>query len=254
MPSRSRPWRLARRSRTAAPSRRRAAARRSVSSSSLAETVLPTWTLQWKMTPSASICFTRRVDDALLHLEVGDAVAQQAAGLGALLVDVHVMAGARELLGGGEPGRARSRRWRCACRSSSPAARARPSLPRSARSAMAHSIALDGHRHVIDVERAGGLARRRAHAARHLGEVVGRVQVLRRLLPVGVIDEVVPVGDLVVDRAAGVTIGDAAVHAAGWPGPSCPPRSAPARTRANASRAPRRARTCARPARTRESP
>ena len=34
------------------------------------------------------------------------------------------------------------------------------------------------------------------------------------VLPVGVIDEVVPVRDLVVDRAAVVTIGNAAVHAA----------------------------------------
>ena len=45
------------------------------------------------------------LDDALLHLEVGDAVDQQSAGLGALLVDVHLMADARELLGGGETGR-----------------------------------------------------------------------------------------------------------------------------------------------------
>src|SRR6185437_15410624 len=72
----------------------------------------------------------------------------------------------------------------------------------------------DSDRHVVDVERARGFARRGANAARHLGEVVGRVQVLRRLLPVGVIDEVVPVGDLVVDRAPGVTIGDSTVHAA----------------------------------------
>ena len=35
------------------------------------------------------------VDDVLLHLEVGDAVAQQPAGPGALLVDVHLVAGAR---------------------------------------------------------------------------------------------------------------------------------------------------------------
>ena len=82
------------------------------------------------------------VDDPLLHLEVGDAVAQQAAGLGVLLVDVHIMTGARELLGGGETGRAGADDGDRACRSSSPAARARPSLPRSARSAMAHSIVL----------------------------------------------------------------------------------------------------------------
>ena len=35
---------------------------------------------------------------ALFHLEVGNAVAQQAAGLGVLLIDMDVVAGARELL------------------------------------------------------------------------------------------------------------------------------------------------------------
>ena len=42
------------------------------------------------------------VDDVLLHLEIGNAVAQQAAGLGVFLEQMHVMAGARELLRAGE--------------------------------------------------------------------------------------------------------------------------------------------------------
>ena len=46
------------------------------------------------------------IDQALLELEVGNAVAQQAAGLGVLLVDVDLMADARELLGAGEARRA----------------------------------------------------------------------------------------------------------------------------------------------------
>ena len=44
------------------------------------------------------------VDVVLLHLEVGDAVAQQPAGLGVLLVEMHVVAGARELLRAGHAG------------------------------------------------------------------------------------------------------------------------------------------------------
>ena len=48
------------------------------------------------------------VDVVLLHLEVGNAVAQQPAGLGVLLVDMHVVAGARELLGAGQARRARA--------------------------------------------------------------------------------------------------------------------------------------------------
>ena len=48
------------------------------------------------------------VDVALLHLEVGDAVAQQAAGLGVLLVEVDVVPGARELLRAGQARGARA--------------------------------------------------------------------------------------------------------------------------------------------------
>ena len=73
---------------------------------------------------------------------------------------------------------------------------------------------LDRHRRVLQVERAGGLARRRADAAGEFGEIVGAVQVARGLLPVVAIDQIVPVGDLVVHRTAVVTIGNAAVHAA----------------------------------------
>src|SRR3981081_3189903 len=40
------------------------------------------------------------------------------------------------------------------------------------------------------------------------------MQILSRFLPVPAIDEIVPVGDLVVHRAAGMTIGHAAIHAA----------------------------------------
>ena len=46
------------------------------------------------------------VDDVLFHLEVGNAVTQQAAGLGEFLEHMHVMAGARELLRAGQARRA----------------------------------------------------------------------------------------------------------------------------------------------------
>src|SRR5439155_3202660 len=48
------------------------------------------------------------VDDVLFHLEIGNAVAEQATGLGEFLVDMDVVAGARELLGRGEARRARA--------------------------------------------------------------------------------------------------------------------------------------------------
>src|SRR5207253_8157792 len=49
---------------------------------------------------------------------------------------------------------------------------------------------LDGHRRVGEVERARLLARSRADAAGELGEVVGRVEVGQRPLPVAAVDQV----------------------------------------------------------------
>lgn len=59
-------------------------------------------------------------------------------------------------------------------------------------------------------------AGRGADAARPFGEIVGGMQVADRLVPVAIVDEVVPVRDLVVDRTAcrPVAIGNAAIHAA----------------------------------------
>ena len=48
------------------------------------------------------------VDEVLLHLEVGDAVAEQAADLGVLLKEVNVVPGARELLRTRHPRRSRA--------------------------------------------------------------------------------------------------------------------------------------------------
>ncbi len=83
-----------------------------------------------------------------------------------------------------------------------------------ARSMMACSMRLDADRVVVDVERAGCLARRRADAAGELGEVVGRVQHLDGVVPVAAEHQVVEVRNDVVDRAAAVAERRAAVHAA----------------------------------------
>ena len=73
---------------------------------------------------------------------------------------------------------------------------------------------LDRHRVAVDVERAGRFAWRRADASGELGKVVRRVQDVERCFPLLPIDEVVPVGNDVVDRAPVVAEGDATVHAA----------------------------------------
>ncbi len=73
---------------------------------------------------------------------------------------------------------------------------------------------LDRDRVGVDAEHARRLARRRAQAPGELGEVVGGVQAVDRVAPVVAVDEVVPVGDEVAERAAVVAERDAAVHAA----------------------------------------
>src|ERR1700678_1695775 len=73
---------------------------------------------------------------------------------------------------------------------------------------------LDRDRRVLDVQGAGRFAWRRTDAPGDFWEVVGRKEIARGFGPVASVSEVVPVGDLVVDRTADVTIGDAAIHAA----------------------------------------
>src|SRR5260370_11978294 len=149
----------------------------------------------------------------LLHLEIRDAVTQQSARLRELFINMDIMAGARELLGAGKARRTRPHhrdslaglaRWRLGLN---------PALLESA----IHDGAfdgLDGNGIVSNVERARSFARGWTDATGELGKVVGRMQVARRFLPCARVDEVIPVGDLVVDRASGVTIRDAATHAA----------------------------------------
>ena len=121
---------------------------------------------------------SRRSSDRLLHLEVGDAVAQQAAD--AIVALEHRDACGRpvQLLGRGQARRARAddrdrlagaRRGR---RRLDPALldRALDDRPLDR---------LDRDRVVVDAEHARVLARRRAEASGELGEVVGRVQARR---------------------------------------------------------------------------
>src|SRR5690606_1605131 len=73
---------------------------------------------------------------------------------------------------------------------------------------------LDAYCVIIDVQRTGGLAGGRAHTAGELREVVGRVQHVQRTAPVLFVDQVVPVGNDIVDRAAAGAERYTAVHAA----------------------------------------
>ena len=131
------------------------------------------------------------LDVDLFHLEVGNAVAQQAAGLGPALIDMHLMPGARELLRAGQAGRAG------ADDGDFLAGLVRRQFGlKPLRDGAVGDLAFDGFdgdRIVVDVERAGRLARRRADAAGEFGEIIGRVQIARRLVPVVAVDQIVPV-------------------------------------------------------------
>src|SRR5690349_18008475 len=153
------------------------------------------------------------VDQILLHLEVGDAVAQQPADAIRLLEQRHRVAGTRQLLCTGHAGRT--------------GADDRDALPGLPRRHLRLDPAFlpttiddrafdrfDGHRVVVDVERARRLARGGADAAGELGKVVGRMQHLERIAPAVAAHQLVPLGDDVVDRTAVVTERNAAIHAA----------------------------------------
>src|SRR5262245_64343945 len=124
-----------------------------------------------------------------------------------------LVAGAAELLRAGKPGRTGAHHRHLLAGDPGRRLRLDPAVLPGAIDDHAFDR-LDGDRALDEVERAGGLARRRTDASGELGEIIGRVQVDDRVLPVAAIDEVVPVGDLVVHRTAGVAIRDAAIHAA----------------------------------------
>ena len=153
------------------------------------------------------------VQNALFELEIGDAVTQQAADAVGLFEDRDGVAGAVELLRRGQ-----ARRTRTDHRHSLSAARrgrlgTDPALLEGVLDDRLFDL-LDGDRRLVDSEHAGGLAGRRADAAGDLREVVGGVQNADGLLPAVAVDQVVPVGDDVVERTAGVAEGHAAIHAA----------------------------------------
>src|SRR6266508_389855 len=154
------------------------------------------------------------VEDALLHLELGDPVAQEPADPVLPLEDGHPVAGAVELLGRGEPRRPRADHRHLLAgphrgRHGGDPAR----LPGVVDDRQFDGLDRDGV--VVDPEHAGALARRWAERAREFGEVVRRVQPVDGLAPPVAVHEVVPVGDEVPEGTALMTEGNAAVHAAG---------------------------------------
>ena len=153
------------------------------------------------------------IEDALLELELGNAVAEQAADPVGALEDRDPVARQIELRRCGEASRSRPDDGHPFAGADDRRTRRDPPFIEGAIDDR-HFDRFDRHRIAIDAEHAGAFAGRRAQPSRELGEVVGRVQALDRRLPSIAIDQVVPVRDQVAERAAAVAERNAAVHAA----------------------------------------
>ncbi len=153
------------------------------------------------------------VDVRFFHLEVGNAVAQETADAVVLFEHHDIVADARELLRGGKAGGTGADDGDFPAGLVARGLRQHPAvLPGLVDDGVLDRLDADGV--VVDVERTGRFARRRADAAGELGEVVGRVQRVDGVLPVLPEHHVVEVGNDVVDRAAGGAERNAAIHAA----------------------------------------
>ena len=153
------------------------------------------------------------IDEALLELELRNAVAKQPADPIGALEDGHLVPDFVELVGSGEAGRPRAD-------DGDALARAYDGRPRLNPVVLERVLddrelnRLDRHRVVVDAEHARAFARRRAQSSGPLREVVGRMQPIARRLPALAVDEIVPVGDHVAQGAALMAERNPAVHAA----------------------------------------
>ena len=154
------------------------------------------------------------IEHVLFQLEVGDSVAHQTADAVVLFVDGDGVAGAAQLLRGGQARGSAANNGNTLSGVVLGRLRLDPAfLPATFNHRTLDE--LDGDRRLIDAEDTCGLARRGADAAGELREVVGGVEAANGGLPTAVVDKVVPVGNEVVDRAAGMAKRYAAIHAAG---------------------------------------
>ena len=151
------------------------------------------------------------VDVALLHLEFGDAVAQQTADAVGPFEHRDVMAGAGQLLGRGQPGWTGSDDGDGLPGHHVGSFGNHPALIEGVVDDLDLDL-LDGHRIGVDAEHTGGLTRGRAQPPGELREVVGGVQPVDRILPTVPVDQVVPLRDEVAQRTAVVAERDSAIH------------------------------------------
>ena len=153
------------------------------------------------------------INDMLFKLEVRNAVAEQAADAVVLFKNCDGVAGAAQLLRSSKTRGAAADDGDALARGLFRRLGMNPALVPGA----LHDRTLDEldrNRRLVDAEHACGLARSGTNAARELGKIVGRVEAANRCLPAVPVDQIVPVGNEIVDRAAGVAEGHTAIHAA----------------------------------------
>ena len=163
------------------------------------------------------------LDDGFVQLHVGDAVHQQAAHAVCTLEHSHGVAALVQVFGHRKAGGAAAHHSYALAGAGGRRCGVQPALGVSRLNdgvlVLAHGHAAAGH----IAAGAGGLAQGGAHPAGELREAVGGHQAVHGQLPLAVVDQVVPLRDEVVQRAAGghaadhhagLTEGNTAVHAA----------------------------------------
>ena len=157
-----------------------------------------------------------------VELHVGDAIHEEATGAISALEDGDAVASAVELRRGGKAGRAGANDGDLLTGANLGRLRHNPALvPTAVNDGRLDVFDRDGG--LVDAKDARTFARCGTHAAGEFRKVVCLVQALQRLLPTAAIDEIVPLRDQVVNRAAaghatdelaGVAERHTAVHAA----------------------------------------
>ena len=126
--------------------------------------------------------FQAAIDMALLHLELGDAVAQQATDPIGAFEHGDVMAGPGQLLSRGQSGRAGADDGDTFPGQKMRPLRYHPTFIEGVVDDLDLNL-FDGHRVGVDSQHTGGLAGSRAQPSGELREVIGGVQALDRVLP-----------------------------------------------------------------------
>ena len=152
------------------------------------------------------------VNVRFFHLEVRDAITQQATDAVVLFKQRHVMPDPCQLLGCRHAGWAGAHHGNLLAGFDTGRLRQHPALGPSA---VDDGVLdrLDAHRFIVHVQRASRLAGCRTNTTGEFGKVVGAVQGVDRRLPVVSIHHVVEVRNDVVDRATIVAKRSAAIHA-----------------------------------------